>query len=129
MTQKVCVKVNNLRKLGYESLKEWIADEKNLYVGRRGRIFITSESDFPFGKKEIFHYKGSRWQNPYKVTGKLAKAVEDSLRLYKKHLKESGLIEEISELEGLNLGCFCNDSDLCHAQLLVDLLDEKKIHQ
>lgn len=65
-TVAVCVKVSNLRKIGYFSLREWIADDKNLYVGRRGRLWITENN----GDKNIFHYPESKWANPFKVTKK-----------------------------------------------------------
>ena len=39
MTQ--CIKVKELRKIGCPSLREWLANPNNLYVGRHGRIFIT----------------------------------------------------------------------------------------
>ena len=40
-TRAVCIKVDNLRKMGYTDLEQWLLDPNNLYTGRRGRIFIT----------------------------------------------------------------------------------------
>jgi len=117
-TTAICVKVANLRKHGYESLEDWIADPKNLYVGRRGRVWITKGED-----KKIFHYPQSKWHNPFKVTKEMS--VEKSLQKYKTHLHDSGLINQIDELRGLNLGCFCSQDGPCHAQILVDLVSAK----
>lgn len=104
MTQ--CIKVKELRKIGCSSLREWLANPNNLYVGRHGRIFITD----PITKeKEIFHYPKSKWHNPYKVGTKSGQySLSDSLRLYKEYLFDSGLIKDIKELEGKTLGCFCD---------------------
>jgi hypothetical protein len=40
-TLSKCIKVENLRKNGYDSLKTWMANSDNMYVGRPGRIFIV----------------------------------------------------------------------------------------
>ena len=61
-TLAVSVKVAELRASGYADFEAWLKDPKNLYVGRRGRIFIHTD-----GRKRIFHYPGSKWQNPYAI--------------------------------------------------------------
>lgn len=117
-----CIKVGSLRKeTGDENinLKIWMEDPKNLYVGRRGRIFIS----YPDKEKKIFHYSASKWENPYKV-GKDEYSLEESLRLYKQHIINSGLINDINELSDKTLGCFCNQSGNCHAKVLVELFNE-----
>ena len=110
-----CIKIDALRKTYSKdmNLEKWISDENNLYVGRRGRIFIDGE---------IFHYKESKWHNPYKVTDY---SLEDSLKLYKNHILSGGLKNELDELEGLTLGCFCDQSDPCHAKVLMDLYEQR----
>lgn len=85
----------------------------NLYTGRHGRIFITEN-----GNKRIFHYPASKWANPYSLKDY---TLEESIRLYKEHLVKSGLISQVSELKGKNLGCFCDQSEICHAQILAQL--------
>lgn len=110
----VCIKVDALRKASGDrsaDLRKWMEDPNNIYVGRHGRIFID---------KEIFPYKGSKWANPYKV-GPKDYTLEESIRLYRKHLVDSGLINDIHELDGKQLGCFCDQSDVCHAQVLAEL--------
>lgn len=47
--------------------------------------------------------------------------LEDSLKNYRLYLEKSGLISDIGELKGLNLGCFCDQSKKCHAQILAEL--------
>jgi hypothetical protein len=114
-TTAVCIKVKSLRKDGYSDLEEWMKDKNNVYTGRAGRIFIT---DPKIKEKRIFHYKGSKWQNPYKLKDH---SLEESLRLYREYLDESGLINDISELKGKTLGCFCDQSNSCHAQILAEV--------
>jgi hypothetical protein len=120
-TKTQCVKVDALRKSSGDktiTLKKWMKDENNVYVGRQGRIFIGKGDD-----KEIFHYKGSKFANPYKVGIKEGEySLEESLKLYKKHLKKTGLDKEVEELRGKTLGCFCDQKGPCHAKILAEML-------
>ena len=116
-----CLKVASLRKkYGSQiNLENWIANPNNLYVGRYGRIFITDPTT---GEKRIFHYSGSKWQNPYKV-GKVGKdhySLDESLNLYREYLIQTNLVKDIGELSGKNLGCFCDQAGPCHAKILVE---------
>ncbi len=127
----VCLKVGSLRKTYSDeniSLKKWMKDPDNLYVGRPGRIFITyPDIDPATGKKrkEIFHYKGSKWQNPYKVGKKKGEyTLDQSLKLYREHVIKKGLVDQLRELEGKTLGCFCDQSGDCHAKTLVSMYNE-----
>lgn len=119
-TKTVCVKVKNLRKIGYFSIREWMADNQNLYVGRKGRLWITEKD----GNKTIFHYSQSKWANPYKVTNNMS--LQESLAKYKNYLYSSGLINDIHELRGLTLGCFCDQAQPCHTQVLAELIYKMK---
>lgn len=118
MSKVQCVKVSELRKNGYDSFEEWLKDPNNVYTGRPGRIFIN---------KVYFRYDGSKWQNPY--TLKKYPDVHENLKMYKEHIIKSGLINDIEELKGKTLGCFCvkhEDSlnnPLCHAQVLYNFLN------
>ena len=103
------VSVKNLRKIGYKDLKEWIQDEQNIYVGRRNHYVGVS---------------GSKWANPFTVGERYT--IKESLELYREHVITSGLIRDIGELLGKNLGCWCvSDTCIsCHAVVLVQLMNE-----
>lgn len=121
-----CVKISFLRKK-YKNIKDidlekWISMGENFYVGRNGRIWIT---DLETKDKKIFHYKGSKWLNPYKVSKK-DYTLEESLKLYRKHIIDNNLIKDLHELTGKNLGCFCDQKNDCHAKVLVELYKEFK---
>jgi uncharacterized protein YabN with tetrapyrrole methylase and pyrophosphatase domain len=115
-TTKVCIKVSNLRKIGYNNLREWMADDRNVYVGRRGRVFIHRKD----GIKTVYVYPQSIWHNPYK-SGE--HELKECLKLYYDHIFDSDLIYSISELRGKNLGCFCEGKE-CHAQMLADMIEK-----
>lgn len=123
MANPICIRVANLRKEGYTDLENWINTPNNIYTGRANRIWITNKKT---KEKRIFHFKGSKWQNPYKVGGKSGYTLKTSLKKYIDHLFSSGLIFDIEELRGKNLGCFCvqsrNGDVVCHSQVLSELL-------
>lgn len=113
----VCnVKVKNIRP-EYDNLKEWIADSNNIYIGRKGIVFVDGER---------FPKYDSIWANPYKIdTNNDRKSV---LKKYKKYIKakldqDEDLIVKLKKLQGKNLGCWCHP-EACHGDILVELMDE-----
>lgn len=122
------VKIEHLRKKYGPAmdLRRWLTDQRNVYVGRSGRLFID---------KEIFHYQDSKWKNPYKVGTKPGQySLNDSLNLYWQHLNSSGLINQIGELEGKVLGCFCDTASTtgenaidCHTKVLTYAYHSRKV--
>jgi hypothetical protein len=130
-TTTQCLKVDSLRKESGDpdmNLEKWMKNPKNVYVGRPGRVFIgTGDS------KRVYHYPGSKFANPFKVgaeyqldTGLEIMTLSVSLDLYEVYLKTSGLLDEIEELRGKNLGCFCDQSGDCHAKVLVRYLNKRR---
>lgn len=111
----VCnVKVAHIRPQ-YRDLEEWCADPENVYVGRRGVVFIGGARYPP---------ADSPWANPYKVKGSSRAEV---LRTYRAYIterleKEPGLRDALKELRGKTLGCWCAPLP-CHADILVELLN------
>ena len=111
-----CIKVRYMRP-EYDNLREWMEEKNHVYVGRRGRVFITNHET---KEKTIFHYSGSKWANPYKLN---QYSIGESLKKYRKYLYDSKLIDDIEELQGMVLGCFC-ETDQCHAAILVELANK-----
>ena len=119
-----CLKVQALRQTYGRTmdLQQWMAQQDHLYVGRQGRIFIT---DPETKAKRIFHYKASKWANPYKVGLKAGEySLADSLRLYRAYVMQGPLHHGLHELAGLTLGCFCDQAVGCHTQVLAALFRE-----
>lgn len=109
-TRVVNVSLKNLRSEGYETINEWLEDPNHIYIGKSNRFVGLSSSI---------------WANPFPVTEEVP--VEDSLKFYKAHIIESGLIDKIDELRGKDLGCWCNEGNcICHGHVLLQLLREKE---
>ena len=122
MTERICVSVGELRKRYNDktmTLEKWLNDSENVYVGRKGRIWITEN-----GQKRIFHYPGSVWRNDYTVK---EHGLEDCLELYRGEILNK-LNDElnIETLRNKKLGCFCKPSEKCHVDILIELLKVKK---
>jgi hypothetical protein len=114
------VRVDDIRPK-YDNLKEWIEDEENnIYIGRGGIVFIEGVR---------YPKKDSIWGNPYKKSDETT--LESAIDLYKKYItkkiKNNEITkEQILELKGKNLGCWCktkkNPNAACHGDVLLEIL-------
>lgn len=94
-----------------KNLKEWMNDPNNVYIGRRGIVFID-------GKR--FPDQDSPYANPFKV-GKDGTRDEvcDKYREYFK--KKFDLVTVKKELAGKTLGCWCAPHR-CHGHEILKLI-------
>ena len=108
------VKVKSIRP-EYNNLKEWMEDSNNVYIGRRGIVFID-------GRR--FPEQNSKWCNPFKIKNI---SREKSLKMFKENIlekiKEDPDKYNIEELRGKNLGCWCHP-EICHGDILMELIDQ-----
>ncbi len=109
----------------------------------RQRGVIIQDCDVYIGRacyQGGWQLPASKWANPYKVT--THGTLEEVLRLYELHVRNSTLIGQLEELRGKRLGCWCKCNTityvshvpgghhcacgphLCHGDVLVRLLLE-----
>ena len=106
MSLVVNVKHSELKKRGYKNFKEWHSQPNTLYIGR-------------FNK--FLGIPASKWGNPFKLT---EYDRETCLKLYEEYVKNTpDLINNIDELNGKELGCWCKPEG-CHGDILIKLLNE-----
>ena len=89
---------------------------------------------------DIYVGRPSKYGNPYThiQDGKnaaefIVSTRDQAISEYRKHLYSSGLINDIEELRGKRLGCWCckepsdglSDKKVCHAEVLAEILNEK----
>jgi hypothetical protein len=116
-TKVVNVKVKYIRP-EYNNLEEWMKDRNNVYIGRRGIVFIN---------KERFPKENSIWHNPFKINKNNTR--EDVILKYKEYIidkiEKEKLQDKLLELKGKNLGCWCKEGkdEGCHGDVLVELLN------
>lgn len=111
------VKVAHIRP-AYRNLKEWTSDEKNVYIGRRGVVFVDAVR---------FPKSDSIWANPFKVGKEYTR--EESIRRYEEYIREKlereNLWHLLENLRGKCLGCWCKP-EACHGDVLLKLLEERE---
>lgn len=108
----VNVKVQYLRPQ-YANLEEWMANPNNVYIGRRGIVFID---------KCRFPKEDSIWANPFKLgkDGTRDEIIEKYRKYILDKIKNDKL--DISVLKGKNLGCWCKPEG-CHGDVLIHLIN------
>ncbi len=105
----VNVRKAELNKKGFKDFEEWSKNPNHIYIGRNMSFYVKGTN-------------ASKWQNPFS-TKKTKLTAEESLELYEKHIRNSNLYNELNELEGKILGCWCKPSS-CHGDILIKLLNE-----
>jgi hypothetical protein len=101
----------------YNNLKEWVEDKNNVYIARAGVVFVD---------KVRFPKNSSKFANPYKI-GKDGTR-DEVIAKYKTYMLEkvesdSSLKEELLEMKGKTLGCWCKP-DACHGDVLLELIEK-----
>lgn len=107
-------RVKNLRKLGYNNLREWIDDPNNAYIGRASVVTIDGHR-YPSYESPFY--------NPFKV-GKDGD-IDEVKRKYRKYMyqkleESSRLLVRLGELKGKNLGSV---DDCVHGLVLLELIN------
>ena len=72
-------------------------------------------------KGSVYIGRPSKWGNPY-VIG-MDGTREEVIEKYRLHLIASGLVNEVDELKGKDLVCWCAPEP-CHGDILIKLANE-----
>jgi len=113
--ETICIKKENLKKLGYNDLEHWLEDSNHIYIGRN-LVYVKGATK-------------SKWCNPYTVK-KYGR--ERCLELYREHITNNKkLMSELFELKNKILGCWCYKSkenpkldESCHGDILIELVNQ-----
>lgn len=101
------VKKESLQAHGYKDFQDWAKQPNHVYIGRDMSIYVSGAT-------------GSKWQNPFHIK---KYGHEQCLVMYEKYIRTSVLYEQLSELRGKQLGCWCHPAK-CHGDVLIKLLNE-----
>lgn len=114
-TKIVNVKKKFIEKDGFNNLEEWCENKNNIYIGRKGIVFIN---------KKRYPNNNSFWCNPYKIKDD---SREEVIIKYKLHLLEllqtKKIRKDFLSLQGKTLGCWCKPED-CHGDIIIEILDK-----
>ena len=106
----VNVKKTELKKNGYKDFQDWNKKSNHLYIGRNMNAYVPGTY-------------GSIWKNPFLLK---KFTLEDSLKKYEEHVRSTTLYDQLDELDGKVLGCWCKPL-ACHGDVLLKLIEEKKV--
>lgn len=101
----------------YNTLKDWMDDPNNVYIGRAGIVFVDGVR---------FPKSASIFANPFKI-GKLTRdevLIEYERYIRQKLLEDAHYAEELLKLRGKHLGCWCKPEP-CHGDILIKILNER----
>ncbi|ARF12429.1 protein of unknown function DUF4326 [Klosneuvirus KNV1] len=105
----VNVKKKYLNQAGYKDFEDWSKDPNHVYIGRDMSFYVKGT-------------KGSKWQNPFPVK---KYGLDKCAELYKEYMTNNkDLLDQLDELDGKVLGCWCKP-DKCHGDILLELLKQK----
>lgn len=104
----VNVKKMHLKQQGFTDFEDWAKDPSHLYIGRNMNFYVKGTFE-------------SKWKNPFTVK---KHGIDKCLILYEQLIRET-LYDDLEELDGKVLGCWCKPNR-CHGDILIRLLDEKK---
>ena len=102
------VKKVHLKQKGFADFEDWAKDPSHLYIGRNMNFYVKGTFE-------------SKWKNPFTVK---KHGIDKCLVLYEQLIRET-LYDDLEELDGKVLGCWCKPNR-CHGDILIRLLDEKK---
>jgi hypothetical protein len=109
-------KVSNIRPK-YNNLKELLEDENNIYIGRRGIVFVDGER---------YPKSDSIFANPYKVgkDGTRDEVIEKYKIYFYDKIRSNPTFwkDEFVKLKGKNLCCWCHP-ERCHGDVILELLN------
>lgn len=117
-TRVVNVSVKHIRPQ-YQTLREWMADAQNVYIGRGSVIFVDGAR---------FPPQQSPWANPFRVVkGERGVTRAQAIARYRLHMLkllelDPDLNAQLLALRGKTLGCWCRP-EACHGDVLVELIE------
>lgn len=96
----------------YTTLKEWMEDKNNFYVGRPGVVFVENDGKKmrwpPTNSNDTFGFIFANSHKPAdKSFGELKKAVAAFENDLNNMLKDPEVMQKFKTLKGKNLGCWC----------------------
>ena len=134
-TDNTCVvncKVQYIRP-EYNNLQEWCNDTNNIYIGRKGIVFIEEN-----GIKQRFPKNNSVLCNPYKINN--IQDRENVIKKYKEYFynrinnNDEEFITELKKCKGKKLGCWCVENKqniilpenkmVCNGEIIMEYLQK-----
>ena len=89
------------------------------------RIQVKRVKGWRMPKDTVYVGRPSRWGNPFRCFD--ADGHEKAVRDFRRALESWRLKLDLKPLRGKNLACWCAPGELCHADVLLELANPKKV--
>ena len=108
----------NREKEGCTSFKSWFNKPSNIYISRNSAKYTQQD------------VQDSKWVNPFICTNRRLSGekwvIEMLQKCYERYVRgNENLMNNLWELQGKSLGCWCEEDGRCHGSILVKLYEEK----
>ena len=129
---RVCLKTRYLKQAGFSTVEEWLASPRNVYVGRKKTVRIARPALASSPNTKVvqrFQIEPSNWANDYLL--KNCTSPTESIAAFVDYFRSDPSFPQlaVAQLSGKVLGCWCTPDELCHADWLVDYVNEAKDDQ
>ncbi|MGN6417770.1 MAG: DUF4326 domain-containing protein [Pseudobacter sp.] len=89
------------------------------------RIQRKRTAGWKMPENTIYVGRPTKWGNPYKINEKVDRA--NAVALFKEYIEQYVPKEELEELKGKNLACWCKEGSPCHADVLLELANKTSL--
>ena len=100
------------------TFSDWVKGDENLYIATQKKKYIKDAKE------------NSKWCHG-NLSWKLYKkeiTVDEFLQKFEQHVRDN-LWNDLDELTGATMGCWCEDESMCHGGILKRLYKEKMINK
>ena len=109
----------NLFFYGYNNFQDWLNDDNNIYIGRRGLNIRDVENSDQIENLLVLPFKIKKNDN------------KNILNIYNTYLREkikdNDFRNKLLSLKNKTLGCFCQNLENCHGNIIVNLVEELSV--
>lgn len=85
---------------------------------------MTTRVHFQKKPFDVFIGRPEKWSNPFPIRPDRSR--EEAVRLFEKWIRNKPeMLADLDELDGKVLGCWCDEEELCHGDVLIKLIEEK----
>lgn len=106
---------------GYNNFREWLNDDNNIYIGRRGLNIMDIENS-----NQIENLLAL----PFKIKKNDNKNILNRYNTYlRERIKDNNFKNKLLSLKDKTLGCFCENLENCHGNIIVNLVEELSVKE
>lgn len=95
------------------------------------RVQRKRERGWTMPPNTVYVGRPTKWGNPYRVSENMLRI--EAVQAFRRWIESCNSLSTIdaarikSELRGKNLACWCDLNEPCHADVLLDIANERKI--